>query len=151
MTYKTDNSVDEAVLALLRKVEQKKKEIQQAKVRPSWKTNCSFGKDPSSSQDRTNIQTIRDPRKLIEIYAFLTSQQTELAKAATELGLEFDETWQNYSINDWKEDLKFRSLQLSIEKKQKELDELDARVNSLVSTEQRRVMELKALQQILQD
>lgn len=143
-------SVDDAVLELLLKVERKKKEIEKAKVRPSWKTNCSFGRDPASTQDRINIQVVQ-PRKLIEIYAFLTSQEQSLEVAAQELGIEFDGTWLNYPINDWKADLKTRALHLSIEKKQKEIDELDARVNRLVSPDQRRVMELKALQQMLKD
>lgn len=144
-------SVDQAVLDLLVKVDQKKKEIAKAKIRPSWKTSCTFGRDPASAQDRINIQTVREPRKLVEIFAFLTSQQEELKNAAQELGVDFDETWQNYSINDWKDDIRTRIGQLMIEKKQKELEELDGRVNRLVSPEQRRVMELKALQQELQD
>ena len=40
---------------------------------------------------------------------------------------------------------------LSIEKKQKELEELDVKVNRLVSPEQRRVMELRALQEAFKD
>ena len=148
---KTNDSVDQAVLDLLVKVDQKKKEIAKAKTRPSWKTSCTFGRDPASAADRTNIQTVRESRKLVEIYAFLTSQESELHKAAKELNVEFDGTWQNYSINDWKDDLKTRAGQLSIESKQKELDALDERVNRLVSPDQRRAMELKALQQMLED
>lgn len=150
-TDKKDVSVDQAVMDLLVRVDAKKKEIASAKVRPSWKTNCTFGKDPSSAQDRINIQTVKEPRKLLEIYAFLTAQQRDLHAASEDLGLEFDGTWMNYPIKDWKEDLKTRSGQLSIEKKQKELDDLDARVNRLVSPDQRRAMELEALQQMLRD
>lgn len=147
----TDESVDQAVLDLLVKVDKKKKEIAKAKTRPSWKTSCTLGRDPASTQDRVNIQTVREPRKLIEMYAFLTQQQSSLEEAAEEMGLDYDDTWQSYSILDWKEDLKTRANQLSIEKKQRELDGLDARVNGLVSPEQRRIMELKALQQMLGD
>lgn len=146
-----NKSADELVLEMLVKVDRKKKEIAKAKVRPTWKTNCSFGKDPNSSQDRMNIQVIKEPRKLIEICAFLNGIQGSLNTAAQELGFDFDGTWLNYSINDWKDDLKTRASQLTIEKKQKELDELDERVNKLVSPEQRRVMELTALQEILKD
>jgi hypothetical protein len=144
-------SVDQAVLDLLVKVDKKKKEIEKAKIRPSWKTSCTLGRDPNSTQDRTNIQTVREIRKLVELYAFLTQQQHLHIAAAAELGVDYDGTWQNYPINDWKDDLKTRVSQLSIEKKQKELDDLDDRVNRLVSPEQRRVMELQALQQILTD
>ena len=142
------NDADKAVMDLLKKVEVKKEEIKKAKTRPSWKTNCVFGMN-SSTSDRTNIQTVRETRKLIEFYAFLNSQETQLKKAAEELEVDFDGTWLNYSIDDWKEDLKTRIDQLQIDKKEKELEELDARVNKLVSPEQRRAMELEALQDIL--
>ena len=38
---------------------------------------------------------------------------------------------------------------LKIEKEKQEIEELDKRVNKLVTSEQRREMELKALQEIL--
>jgi signal recognition particle subunit SEC65 len=151
MTNKADESVDQAVLALLVKVEQKKREIEKAKTRPFWKTSCTFGRDETTTADRTNIQTVRDVRKLVEIYAFLNTQEAELSKAAKQLGVDFNGTWQAYPISDWKEDLKTRVEMLSIEKKQKELEELDIKVNRLVSPEQRRVMELRALQEALKD
>lgn len=151
MANKTDESIDQAVLALLVKVDQKKKEIEKAKKRPVWKTSTSFGRDPSSAQDRVNIQTVNKLDKLLEIYAFLDSYEVSIAKAATELGLDFDITWQAYPIKDWKDDIRARVEQLSIEKKQRDLEDLDAKVNRLVSPEQRRAMELKALQQILGD
>jgi len=151
MAVKVDESVDQAVLDLLVKVEQKKKEIAKAKTRPVWRTSCTFGKDPNSTQDRTNIQTVRDTRKLVEIFAFLNIQQQELRRAADDLNVDFDGNWLSYSISDWKEDIRTRVAQLSIEQKQKEIDILDERVNRLVTPEQRRIMELKALQQILGD
>jgi len=141
-------NADQAVMDLLKKVADKKEEIRKAKTRPSWKTNCTFGTNPSTA-DRINIQTVRDVRKLIEFHAFLTSQEVQLKQAADDLEVEFDGTWMNYPIQDWKEDLKTRVDQLQIDKKEKELEELDARVNKLVSPEQRRAMELEALQDIL--
>jgi len=144
-----DQNIDQAVMDLLVKVQQKKKEIENAKERPVWRTSCSFGKDPNLTTDRVNIQVVKDPRKLIEIWAFLTSQQNSMLNAANDLGLDFDGMWQNYTFAEWKRDLQTRAGQLRIEKKQKELDDLDARVNALVTPEQRRVMELSVLQQLL--
>ena len=151
MASKVDSSVDDQVMKLLVTVDKKKKEIAALKARPTWKTSCTFGRDPNSSQDRINIQTVRETRKLVEVYAFLATQQTELKKAADELGVDFDGAWLNYPISDWQDDIRTRIGMLSIEKKQKELDVLDERVNRLVSPEQRRAMELKAIQQELGD
>jgi len=144
-------SVDKQVMDLLVTLQQKKTEIAAMKSRPQWKTNCSLGKDPESTQGRCNIQVISDSAKLISLYAFLTQQENFMAAAAEELGLEFDGKWQGYQISEWKDDLKTAASRLSIKKKEEELKSLDARVNNLVSPEQRREMELEALQQILGD
>lgn len=144
-------TTDELVMDLLVKVEQKKEEIKAAKKKPQWKTNCTIGYNPETTQDRINIQVVRDANKLIEIYAFLLEREEFFEHAAIDLGLPPDLTYMGYSIADWAEDLKSRAAQLSIETKQKEIEELDKRVNKLVSPEQRRAMELEALQQMLKD
>jgi len=148
MTEK-QTSEDELVIELLIKVQNKKEEISKAKVKPFWKTSCSFGKNAEDTKDRVNIQVVRDSRKLLEIYAFLTEHEKSLSAAAQELGESFDGTWLSYPIKDWKEDIRYRLSYLSLEKKQKDLDDLDERVNKLVSPEQRRRMEIKILQQML--
>lgn len=143
-------SIDEAVMALLVKVGQKKEEIKQAKKKPQWRTNCSIGADPESSHDRKNIQVMRTPREAVDWYAFLLQKEDFLQKAAVELGLDAELTWMAYPIEDWKADLRTRAAQLTIEQKQAEVKVLDARVNKLVSPDQRREMELAALQKILE-
>ena len=142
---------DQAVLDLLKKVAAKKEEIKKAKTRPSWKTNCVFTSEPGVTSPFTvcNIQVVREVRKLIEIRAILNTKESALKQAAEDLGVEFDGTWQGFAIEDWKEDITTRVEQLQLDKNEKELEELDARVNKLVSPEQRREMELKALMEIL--
>ena len=145
-------SVDDAVMELLRKVETKKKEVNEAKKKPQWKTNCSIAADPDPDpHDHKNIQVMRTPREVIEWFAFLLSKEQLLQQAADELGLEPDLTWMAYPIADWKDDLKTRAGQLSIDQKEAEIVALDKRVNKLVSPEQRREMELKALQELLDE
>lgn len=141
-------SVDEQVMQLLAQVSMRKKQIELLKVRPSWKTNCTFGKI-STTEGRVNIQTVRDLNILVEIYAFLNQTYLQFSQAAKELGLEFDGKWQNYPISDWKDDLKTRVSQLTYEKRLKELEELNARIDKLVTPEQRREMELKDLQEYM--
>lgn len=144
------SKTDEAVMQLLVKVEQKKDEIKKLKQKPTWHTNCSFGyeNDPDKSKDRVNIQTRRET-DLIDFYAFFLQREEYLTRVGSELGIPVELTHLGYSIAEWKSDLKTRLGQLSIEQKQKELEELDKRVNKLVSPDQRREMELKALQAIL--
>lgn len=141
--------IDQAVLDLLVKVNAKRKEIEKAKTKPSWKTSCSFGRNPDNAAERVNIQVIKDVNKLVDIYGFLLLQESYNDLAADHLRVPRSGMWQNYPIQDWKADIKARVASLSIEQKQRELDDLDNRVNQLVTPEQRRVMELKALQEIL--
>ncbi len=143
--------IDNAVMDLLLTVTRKKDEIKKAKKRPQWKTNCTFGYNPDELNDRVNIMTVRNPARLIDFYVFLLQKEQFSANAADELGLELDLTWLGYPIADWKADLKSRAAQLSVDKKQKEMEALDKRVNKLVSPDQRREMELKLLQDILND
>ena len=93
--------------------------------------------------------TRTDSNEIIDWYVFLSQKEEGITKAAEELGLPADVSWLGYPIAEWKEDLKTRAAQLSIEAKQKEIEELDKRVNKLVSPDQRREMELVALQELL--
>lgn len=142
-------TTDDLVLEMLKKVQQKKEEIKTAKKKPQWKTNCTLGYDPASTQDRVNIQVVREPNILVALYAFLLMKVSLVTEAAKELGLPLDLTYMGYSIEDWHHDLKARAAQLSIDAKQKEMEALDKRVNKLVSPDQRREMELAALQDLL--
>ncbi len=144
-------SVDEQVMAMLVLVNEKKQEIKAAKKTTQWKTNCSIGRDPDSTHDRENIRVMRTPAELINWYVFLLDREQKTEQAATELQLPLDLTWLSSPIADWKDDLKARAAELSLEQKKRELDVLDKRVNKLVSPDQRREMELKALQEMLSE
>jgi len=146
----SQKDIDKAVLELLVKVEEKKEEIKKLKSRPQWLTNCSFSKNPDITDPvkRVNIQ-IQSAEVLVDFYAYLLEREEFLTRAAEELGIEADLTHLGCKIADWKADFKTRINQLSIEKKQAELDALDKRVNKLVSAEQRREMELQAIQEML--
>jgi len=145
----TKKTTDDLVLELLKKVENKKNEIKAAKKAPKWKTNLSIGRDPKTTHGRVNIMTRTDSNEIIDWYIFLIKREEHISKAAEELGFPADLTWLGFPISDWKADLKTRASQLSIDAKQKEVEALDKRVNKLVSPDQRREMELKALQELL--
>ncbi len=143
-----NKTTDEIVLDLLNKVEQKKKEIG-ASERPNWITNCSFGINPSNAAERINIQ-VADTNTLITIYANLSLSHSSFEQAAKDLGVKAEFKWQGFTFGDWAADIKTRLNQLQIKTKKDDLAKLEARVNALVSPEQRREMELKKLAAELQ-
>lgn len=134
---------DEMVLQLLAKIKSKKAEIASIE-RPSYKTSCTVGTDLNRS-DRINLQVVTDINVLVDLYAFLTAKEEAEKLAAKELGVNVSTSWMGYSFKLWKEDIKARVSYLGVAAKKKELDLLEKRVDSLVTVEQRREMELAAI------
>ncbi len=143
-------SVDAMVLKLLSQVKRKRDDIERAKKTPKWRTNCSIGLDPESVK-RENIQVIQKIDTVVSLYVMLMQEEGHRALAASELEVPLNPDYMGYPIKDWKSDLKSRAAQLTLKQKQKDLETLEARVNKLVSPDQRREMELEALQQELAD
>lgn len=141
-----DKNIDTMVLELLKKVEEKKQQIGSAE-RPSWATNCSFGFDPSTNA-RVNIQVVRELEGLVSIHAHLSNLYTNYKDSLKELGLTEKEApfkYLGFTYEQWVEDIETRIDGLRIKAKKDELATLEARVNALVSPEQRRAIELEKL------
>jgi hypothetical protein len=144
--HMSENKTDQMVLELLKKVEEKKKQIGNAE-RPCWVTNCSFRFNPESNI-ATNIQVVRDLETLVEIHAFLTTKYAAYSKSLEALKLTPKEVpfkWLNFTYDQWVEDIETCINGIRIKAKKDELIALEARVNALVSPEQRRAIELEKL------
>lgn len=143
-TTMSTTNMDQKVLDLFRAVQAKKETVAKAS-KPSWATSCEFGFTPSSAHDRTDIRKIKEPRKLVEMLAFLNERHDGYAKAAGELGVDVAFTWLGFSLSEWKEDLKTQTDILTLQAKRKELADLEAKLNTLLSPEQKRQLEFEAL------
>ena len=141
----SDDKTDKMVLELLRKVEEKKRQIGNAE-RPSWETNCSFRYDPNSNA-HINIQVVRELETLVEIHAFLNRKEVDFEFSANTLKLDKEVSfkWLGFTFGQWIRDIETRIGGLLIKAKKDELAKLEERVNSLVSPEQRRAIELEKL------
>lgn len=146
-------ATDKQVQDLVNLVKSKKAEISKAE-KPDWKTNCTFGYNPDSPQ-RINIQTVSDVNTLISILSFLIVQQEGFDKASTRLfdtvtiGRDSNFKWMGFSLEEWQADLQSRLNKIQITKKKNELDELEGRLNKLVSPELRTKLELEEITSIL--
>lgn len=145
----TENQADKIVNALFEKLQEKKKQIEKIE-KPQWKTNFSFGYDPSQSA-RINIQTC-DVAQLIEINGWLNDRNRSWDLSCEELGLSGKKfQWQGFDLAEWKHDIKVRIAKISIDAKKKELKALEEKLNTLVSPEQRRLLEIEAVSKALAD
>jgi hypothetical protein len=137
------NEQDKQVQALFDIVQKKKSDIAKAE-RPSWETTCTFHKDPGSSASQ-NIQTITKLDELVSIMAFLMEKEFFFESANKELGTKVKFNWQGYTIDQWRSDIKTRINKVEITKKKKELEDLESRLNTIISPEVRRKMEIDAI------
>ncbi len=140
--------VDAMVMTLLADVERRKAEITKLSGKPSWRTNCSFSYTEGSAAGALQLNTLTDLRVLVSIASFLRQRCASYAEAAKELGVENPPSYQygGFSYEDWMADLKLRVGKVQINQKQRDLDGLEQRLNLIVSPDQRRRLELKAIQ-----
>lgn len=141
----SNTNTDAIVLDLFNKVREKQKEISSVQ-RVKWETSCTIGYNPETVADRINIQTITDLAKLVDIYGFLSQKLDKWNESTLLLGVKLPFKWMGYSYEQWTTDIKNRVAQINVNVKKKELENMEERLNKLITVEQRRTMELEALQ-----
>lgn len=139
---------DEVVNKLFAKLQEKKK-ILESLEKPQFKTNLSFGYSTESST-RTNIYTVSDTDVLVSMAAFLMERAKMHKEASDLLEVKSDFKWLGFSLEEWLHDLKTRASKINIDAKRKEFKQLEDKLNTLVSPEQRRLMELEAISKALE-
>jgi hypothetical protein len=142
-------TTDEKVKQLFNLVQEKKLAIEKAE-KPCWNTSCSFGYSANSAHDRIDVRTVTDVRKIVDMYAFLIDRKEKSEKSAQELGVDYKFSWFGFTIDEWKSDFQTRVDQISIQEKRKELAEIEARLNAIISPELKAQMELEAISSILE-
>lgn len=135
---------DERTLQLIQEVAKQKKEISKAE-NPKWITNCSF--KAFEGAQSVNLHVVSDLATLISIGARLREKERLYAETAAHLGLtEFPPfTWDGYKVEEWISDIKSRINKVQISLKKKKLEELESRLNAIVSPDLRAQLELEAI------
>ena len=139
--------IDKIVQDLFKVVQTKKDEIAKAE-KPSWETNCAFGFFPETSQ-RINLQVISEVPDLVNILAFLIEKNKNFDEAQEILETNLKFKWLGFTFDQWKSDIKTRLDKIQISKKKKELNELEIRLDKLVSPELKQQMELDEIKKLL--
>lgn len=121
-----------------------KKEISKAE-NPKWVTNCSFKFNEGGPS--INLHVASEIRLLISICAHLREKERSYLEAAGALGMaDFPSfMWDGFTVLDWVSDIKSRINKIQIASKKKKLEELESRLNSIISPELRAELELEAI------
>ena len=82
--------------------------------------------------------------------AFIIDRKEKSENAAKELGVDYKFTWLGFTVDEWKNDFQTRVNQISISEKRKELAEIEARLNAIISPELKAQMELEAISALLE-
>lgn len=133
---------DEVVVQLQKEIERRKSELGSVE-KNSHKTNMTFSFSEKAA-DSINVNTITSVESLVKIYSSLKMMKEQYDNAVADLGVEDAPgfKWMGFSFEDWAFDLKNRITKLQLEKKKAKLAALEARVNSLMSTELKTRLEL---------
>lgn len=141
-------TTDQMVKQLFDSVQAKKLAIEKAE-KPCWQTSCNFGFSADSAHERKDIRILNDTRKIVDMLAFLMDRKEKSERAANELGVDYSFSWLGFSLEEWKSDFQTRINQISIQERKRELAEIEARLNAIISPELKAKMELEVLTELL--
>lgn len=137
-------AIDTQIEKLFNIVRAQKKEVEEAEslIKKKWLTNCAFR--GISATTTINIQTAtadQVTRGLTELLMVKSHAQ----EAAKLLGMP-DITHDGFDFEDWIQDFQKRMTAINLKSKKEKLKELESRLTAIISPEQKRKMELIAIQ-----
>jgi hypothetical protein len=152
-TKTTGKQTDNKIMDMIALVKTKKAEIAKAE-RPNFKTNCSFSyahapiQTQSTNASVINLHAVSDIRVLTSIAGFLTTWETTYRNGAAALSIDDCPkfVWDGYTVDEWLHDIKIRITKIQIADKKKKLEELENRLDKIISPELRAQMELEAIE-----
>lgn len=144
----TSKNLDKKVLDLIEKAKTKRAEVKKIK-KPKWKTSCSIDHNLYGGSTRLNIQVCND---LNALASFRYSMQNIVAarkSAEKAWGLKFNSKVAGYDAEEWISDVDLRVKVIDIKKEEEKLAKLESQLDALLSTEQKRELELERIAQEL--
>ena len=144
-------TADQQTLLLIEEIKRRKSEIASIQ-KPSWKTSCQFVNVWAYPVETVNLHVESSVERLVSFAAFLLGrdEQFNLAIAHLELPGLPETKWCGFTTKEWLHDIKARISKLQVGAKTSKLEQLEDRLNKIVSPELRAQMELQAIQQDLE-
>lgn len=130
-----DKQVSPQVKILMEEVQARAKEIKDIS-NASWKTSCSY--------DKINLHVESDMAVLVGLLAQFSVVKESAGKLIQELGLNIKGAKLNgYYVQEWIDDVQLRIQKLNLKEKKTKLENLEKRLESILSPEERREIELQ--------
>lgn len=138
------SNIDQTIQALFTKLGQRKAKVAELKAQTgkSWKTTGSIRLLGASTP--TNIQTA-SADVVDEVALNLCALDAARIQASARLGREITPKVQGYTLDEWFNDLAKRLATINIRTEEAELATLEARLNQVLSPEERRRIEVEML------
>lgn len=132
---------DDQILTLLGRVKSQKEKIERAE-KPKWLTNCMF-----VYEGRTiNLHTVNCVRELVKYAGRVLAVEAEIKLGLDVLSVPHEPVLYNgFPTEQWISDFRTRMSKIQVIQEKKKLEDLEARLDKLVSPEKRRELELQAI------
>jgi hypothetical protein len=143
------DTLDQKVRELYDIIQSKKAQIAKME-RPSYKTNLSYVINENVDNVRINLQVVNDVNVLVKILAQLNILRVEYENICFDLNLKCDFKYSGYSYDDWKHDITSMINKINIKKEKDDLATKEAKLNTLISPEEKRRLDIEALSKELE-
>jgi len=138
------NSLDEKVNKLFEIVKVKKEQIKKLD-RPSFKTNLSL----KTFEDGTVNLHAQNRYSLVRYFSYLQREQSSFQQANLLLGTNEIFTNNGFTFDEWTHDFKILVEKVLINDLKKDLADKEKKLNSLLSEDQRRQIQIEELEKDL--
>ena len=139
-----NDALDKKVQELYDIIQLKKSQITKLE-RPNYKTNLSYVVSEFNDTQRVNLQVVNDVSLLVKLLAQLTLLKNKYDEINIELGLNTEFKLSGFSYDDWKSDFVSIINKINIKKEKDDLAIKEAKLNSLISPEEKRRLDIEAL------
>lgn len=144
------DTLDQKVRELYDIIQSKKAQIAKME-RPSYKTNLSYVINENVDNVRINLQVVNDVNVLVKLLAQMNILRVEYENVCFDLGLKSDFKYSGFSYDDWKHDITSMINKINIKKEKDDLATKEAKLNTLISPEEKRRLDIEALSKELED
>jgi flagellin-specific chaperone FliS len=137
-------NMDTQVRSLIDLVNEQEKEIKKAS-NPEWKTNCVFRNENITK----NIRSISNVKDVIHFYKLILNDNSMHNRACVDLGIDYQYMFNGFSLEDWKNDFTNIINSITLNDKKKKLNTLKSKLDSLISEDERKRIELENIKKEL--